>query len=248
MKSLLSSHRCSQVRLTLRYRAFLGCGGLIVRLRCRANLSDPVGRIVFMIVQSAADTLGFDSTNVGALRVGAPWGCGLNRPADWARRMLAPGVSVIVDTETTDFVGAVVEIAVVDSATGETLLDTLVHPGEVDVMPEARAVHGITDADLIGAPDWPAVLPALLDVTRGRIVLAYNAAFDFGRVVADSVRYDEDAQHLSNPLRWGCVMAARTAASGSSRHRALAAGHRAAGDCRAARSVLLDLAGSGSVR
>lgn len=195
-----------------------------------------------MIVQSAANPPGSDSFDVGAIRVGAPWGCGLDRPADWARGMLTPGASVIVDTETTDFDGAVVEVAVLDSATGEILLNTFVHPGEVEMMPEARAVHGITDADLIGAPDWAAVLPALLDVTRGRIVLAYNAAFDFGRVVADSARYGKDAQHLSDPLRWGCVMAARTAASGGPRHHALAAGHRAAGDCRAARGVLVNLA------
>jgi DNA polymerase III epsilon subunit-like protein len=67
-----------------------------------------------------------------------------------------------------------VEVAVVAAATGATLLDTLVSPG-CPIQPGAQAVHGITDADVAGAPPWNEVLPKLLTVTRGRTVLAYNA-------------------------------------------------------------------------
>ena len=73
--------------------------------------------------------------------------------------------------------GAVVELAVVDVHTGATLLDTLVNPG-VPIEPGAQAVHGITDADLAGAPTWADVLPKLLQVTEGRTVLAYSADYD----------------------------------------------------------------------
>ena len=69
--------------------------------------------------------------------------------------------------------GYVVEIAVVDAATGATLLDTLVNPG-CPISAGARAVHGLSDADVAGAPRWERVLPQLLAVTRNRTVLAYN--------------------------------------------------------------------------
>jgi hypothetical protein len=57
----------------------------------------------------------------------------------WARAMRLPGAAVILDTETTDLEGYVVEIAVLDAATGDVLLDTLVNPG-CPVQPAARWV------------------------------------------------------------------------------------------------------------
>ena len=92
----------------------------------------------------------------------------------WARAMRVPGAAVILDTETTDLDGYVVEVAVVDAGTGETLLDSLVNPG-CPIQDEARWVHGISDADVADAPHWAEVLPMLLAVTEGRTILAYNA-------------------------------------------------------------------------
>jgi hypothetical protein len=93
----------------------------------------------------------------------------------WARAMLEPGAAVILDTETTDlFDAAIVEIAVIDACTGATLLDTLVR-ADRPIQPGARAVHGISDADLADAPVWADVLPKLLAVTENRQVLCYNA-------------------------------------------------------------------------
>ena len=51
--------------------------------------------------------------------------------------MREPGAAVILDTETTDLDGYVVEIAVVDAATGDVLLDTFGQPG-CPVEPGAR--------------------------------------------------------------------------------------------------------------
>jgi hypothetical protein len=92
----------------------------------------------------------------------------------WARAMLEPGVACILDTETTDLFGAIVEIVVIDVCTGATLLNTLVRADQ-PIQPGARAVHGISDADLVDAPVWADVLPELLAVTAGRQVLCYNA-------------------------------------------------------------------------
>ena len=75
----------------------------------------------------------------------------------WARAMRTPGAAVILDTETTDLDGYVVEVAVLDAATGAVLLDTLVNPG-CPVQPAARWVHGIDDDQLAGAPPLAEVL------------------------------------------------------------------------------------------
>lgn len=43
---------------------------------------------------------------------------------------------------------------------------------------EARAVNGITDAELAEAPDWPAVADRRGALLAGRVVIAHNADFD----------------------------------------------------------------------
>lgn len=160
----------------------------------------------------------------------------------WARAMLAPGAAVILDTETTDLYGACIEIAVIDAATGDTLLDTLVHPGPGQTIADgAYAVHRISLDDLDGAPTWDQVLPELLRVTAGRQVLAYNSDFDQTVVVGDSRRYDLDPGHLAAADSWGCLMNRRSDWLRSPRWLPLGGGHRALGDCRAARDVLLEL-------
>ncbi|GAA2690682.1 MULTISPECIES: 3'-5' exonuclease [Actinosynnema] len=162
----------------------------------------------------------------------------------WARDMLEPGAAVILDTETTGLGGdaVVVEIAVIDAHTGRVLLDTLVNPGDVPVGAGARAVHGITDAQLAQAPGWDRVLPKLRRVTRDRTVLAYNAEFDQRVVVNTSVRNGKRPMHLAEDATWGCVMTRRSDWLRTQRWQALGGGHRALGDCRSAREVLIDIA------
>src|SRR5699024_3788327 len=80
-----------------------------------------------------------------------------------ARRTREPGAAVVLDTETTGLgpEAAVIEVAALDAATGEVLLDTLVNPDGDQVEPAAAAVHGITEAELARAPTWPQVWPRL---------------------------------------------------------------------------------------
>jgi len=161
--------------------------------------------------------------------------------AGWARDMLRPGAAVVLDTETTDLPGAICEIAVVDAATGEILLDTLVDPG-LPMSPRAQAVHGLADSDLVGAPTWAAVLPELLAVASGRQVLAYNAEFDASVIRTDTDRYGLTLGPLEASDRWDCVMLRRAQTLPGGSALALGAGHRARGDALAARAVLQDLA------
>jgi DNA polymerase III epsilon subunit-like protein len=159
---------------------------------------------------------------------------------NWARAMLEPGAAVILDTETTDLFGAIIEIAVIDAHSGRTLLDTLVDPG-CPISAEAQAVHGICDADLTGAPSWRQVLPRLRRATRNRMILAYNADYDQAVVRADTTRAGLKLGQLGEDERWGCVMLRRSDWQRSPRWLRLGGGHRALGDARAARDVLLGM-------
>lgn len=97
----------------------------------------------------------------------------------WAADVVARPDAVYLDTETTGIDGRaeIVEIAVVDGA-GRTLLDTLVRPDGI-IPYDVIRIHGIDDRMVAGAPRWPEVYPALLELLRERTVVVYNADFDF---------------------------------------------------------------------
>ena len=178
----------------------------------------------------------------GSIRLSCDAGAAIR----WARSMLAPGAAVILDTETTDLDGVVIEISAIDAATGATLLDTLVDPGGEPISPGAYAVHGISAVDLAGAPAWREVLPELLRVTRGRHVLAYNADFDSDRIAQTTRRDGLDPGHLADPGRWGCVMNRRSDWARVRRWLPLGGAHRSLGDAHAAREVLLAMSSPGA--
>ncbi len=93
---------------------------------------------------------------------------------------------VALDLETTGLSAAVdrvVEIGAVRfDARGVEIarFAQLVHPERL-MSPSAQAVHGISDADLAGAPTARQVLPAFLEFLGApgtSVLLAHNAAFD----------------------------------------------------------------------
>ncbi|WP_067470329.1 3'-5' exonuclease [Nocardia amamiensis] len=160
----------------------------------------------------------------------------------FARRMLEPGAAVILDTETTDLYGAVCEIAVIDAATGKTLLNTLVNPGPgVPIEPGAFAVHGITDTEVTadGVPDWPTVYKRLLRITKDRIVLAYNAEYDRSVITSDCTRHGIRRTRLAHASHWADVMVPRSDHARSRRWLPNEGGHRALCDVQQTRQHLL---------
>lgn len=161
----------------------------------------------------------------------------------FARRMLEPGRAVVLDTETTSLGGAVCEIAVIDARTGATLLDTLVNPG-VPIDRGAFAVHGICDDAVTapGVPTWRTVYKRLLNVTKGRIVLAYNAEYDYRVIAADCRRHRLRRRRLGNAARWADVMMPRCDYERSIRLLPNGGGHRALGDVQQTRLHLLRMA------
>ncbi|MGW3414610.1 3'-5' exonuclease [Streptomyces sp. NPDC000888] len=158
-----------------------------------------------------------------------------------ARDLLEPGRAVVLDTETTDLYGRTVEIAVIDAATGKKLMDTLVNPGDAEISDGARWVHGITDEMVADKRPFEKVLPRLRKVTKGRVVLAYNAEFDRSVVLRDIERAGKKPMHLEPWDSWYCLMQAYADWVGSHRWLRLGGSHRAAGDCESARQVLIEI-------
>ena len=94
----------------------------------------------------------------------------------------------VVDLETTGWspeAAAITEIGAVRVRGGQRLGEfaSLVNPG-VPVPPGIADLTGINDWMLAAAPRLAAVLPRLLDFARGCVLVAHNAPFDLGFLVA----------------------------------------------------------------
>ncbi|WP_298462104.1 3'-5' exonuclease [uncultured Cellulomonas sp.] len=148
---------------------------------------------------------------------------------------------MILDTETTDLFGHVVQIGIVDLQ-GRTLMNTLVRPPAA-ITDEATAIHGLDDAAVAAAPSLSALAPVLLELTAGRQVLAYNASYDRQVLVDGLIAAGVDPGHLHERRRWSCLMRARARHDGLGWVK-LDGPHDALGDCRAALQVLRTLAAS----
>lgn len=86
---------------------------------------------------------------------------------------------VFFDTETTGtgYSDQVVEVAIIDEQ-GEVLVHTLIRP-TCAISAGAARVHGIAEAEVAQAPDFAAVMESIAGAMRGRMVVGYNAPFDW---------------------------------------------------------------------
>jgi DNA polymerase III epsilon subunit-like protein len=156
----------------------------------------------------------------------------------------------LLDTETTGlspFSSRIVELALLryddPSARPRSWLFSIGTP----VPFSARAVHGICDEDLAGAPSFAAEWPAILSFVTAAssparpLVVAHNASFDQAFVEAELSRAGISLPHWD----WACSMrgVAHLAWPGapaglSALHDGDFDAHRAAGDCVALKAVL----------
>lgn len=162
------------------------------------------------------------------------------RTRSWARSRLRLQDAVILDTETTDLFGEVIQVSVIDLS-GNVLLSTLVRPSTT-VSSAAAAVHGIRDEDLLEAPSLQDIAGQLLEVTHGRQLLAYNATYDRQVLAAGLGDAGVNPEHLADGTNWVCLMRARSLVEGRG-WVALGGPHHALGDCLAALEVLQGIAG-----
>lgn len=94
---------------------------------------------------------------------------------------LADTPLAVVDTETTGLYPGgdrIIEIAVVRVAPRQepvVTVDTLVNPCRPVA---ATEIHGITDADVDGAPTFAEVAPLIVDALKGAVFASYNVYFD----------------------------------------------------------------------
>lgn len=161
---------------------------------------------------------------------------------------------LILDTETTglDHDDQVIEIAILDIH-GQVLFHSLVCPS-VPVTEGARFVHGISDAELATAPDWPTVYPVISALLQGRNVVAHNASFD-ARLLAQTCAA-HDLPQIQVAEYW-CTLDVLTDANGGRWPRLRRAmeisgaalpesgnAHRAVFDAECRRRIVIALAGS----
>lgn len=101
-----------------------------------------------------------------------------------AQEWLEDKDTVIMDTETCNLNGGIVQLSIID-ITGKTLLNTYVmpeNPFKVFVKSNDRSaynIHGITPYHLWNAPTLGDLYPALYEVLSGKRVVIYNKAFDW---------------------------------------------------------------------
>jgi len=98
---------------------------------------------------------------------------------------------IILDTETTGLdprEDRVIEIGGVELdnrfPTGRTF-HVYVNAQGRPVHPDALAVHGISDADLVGKPTFPEIVDQFTAFIDGARLVAHNAAFDMGFINAE---------------------------------------------------------------
>jgi DNA polymerase-3 subunit epsilon len=170
----------------------------------------------------------------------------------------------VIDFETTGRdpeTDRVIEIGLVTFVKGRVSSreSWLINPG-IPVPEESRAVHGITDEELQGAPDFATVMPRLLEHLREKLPAAYNAPFDRGFLHAEIARVAPEGMTHGDlppaaredvvwvdPLVWAreLLKELKTRRLGDvAKHLSipLEQAHRAAGDAEATGRILLALA------
>jgi len=107
---------------------------------------------------------------------------------------------VVIDFETTGVdstVDRVIEIGLVGFRRGEVEFREalLVQPG-IPIPEDSRAIHGITDEELEGAPPFAEIVGRVKELLEGHLPVAYNASFDRGFLMQEMRR----AGALGGPL------------------------------------------------
>lgn len=163
---------------------------------------------------------------------------------------------LFVDTETTglDADAEIIELAVLDME-GTVLLETLVKPVDA-VPPQATAVHGLADVDLVNAPAWPDIAVPLAELVHGRVLIAHNASFDMrmfeqssrrhglATLAADQWECTMEMLTHANDGRWPRLSVAMSMAGADGPGSVIGRPHRAAHDAECCRRIILALAGA----
>ncbi len=110
--------------------------------------------------------------------------------------------ALIIDTET---IGSgptveIIEIAIGDVA-GNVVYETLVHP-TFHPLPMPSKIHRFGKSEFINAPYWTDIWPKISSLIDGKLLVAYNAAFDRRALAATCFRH----QQTSSERGWRCAL------------------------------------------
>lgn len=167
-----------------------------------------------------------------------------NEAAEWASQILKRDDVLILDTETTDLYGEIIELAMINPK-GETVFNRRFKPVE-PVSAGAQAVHGISTEMLANEPTFAECVPDVLGLlANAGLVLIYNAAFDLARLRQTCQLYGVEMP----VIKVDCIMEQYAAFCGqwseyhgSYRWQPLGGGHDALSDCKAALATLHEMA------
>ncbi len=150
----------------------------------------------------------------------------------------------------------VIELGIVVGRHGSVIAkyNWMVNPGR-PIAPDAQAVHGISDADVAGAPAFEVIAHEVKKALEGCVPAAYNAPFDRAFVQAEMSRakmIGDEAPALRREVAWIDPLVWAREVQSDERSRALGDvaarlgvklenAHRASDDAEAALHVLYEL-------
>jgi DNA polymerase-3 subunit epsilon len=113
--------------------------------------------------------------------------------------------TVILDTETTglDNCAEICEISVIDTISGEAILNTLIKP-KGKIPEEVIAIHGITNEMVNNVPSYADIHSLLINIFNEKRVIIYNAGYDLRLIQQSAAQYD--FLPLINPKSIFCAM------------------------------------------
>jgi DNA polymerase-3 subunit epsilon len=163
----------------------------------------------------------------------------------WARQILTRDDVLILDTETTDLHGEIIELAIINLK-GETIYNRRFNPLS-PVSAGAAAVHGITNEMLANEMVFSVCAPEVLKLLESAgLVLIYNATFDVLRLHQTCSVWGVDMPKFKTDciMEWYAQFCGEWSDyHGSYKWQPLSGGHDALGDCLATLGVLQDMAG-----
>lgn len=172
--------------------------------------------------------------------------------AAWAQEMLSRDNTIILDTETTGLgpEAEIVQLAILDAKTGQTILDTLIKPLD-DIPLAATAIHGIDEHTVRHAPYFETVWPVVVEIVEGKTLVIYNSAYDLKimrqccKRALIPFRPDDLDMEIYCAMRWYSTWYGDwNDYHGNYKWQKLPSGdHSALGDCRATLAVLNAMAG-----
>lgn len=106
----------------------------------------------------------------------------------WCREVVASENYVILDTETTDLYGEIIDLAIID-VKGVVLYNSLLKP-TCKINPDAQVLHHISDEMVDSAPTIADEWAKISEIVGNKKVITYGAKFDSERINQSLAAYD----------------------------------------------------------